>query len=193
LLETLSSLVDEWSPVLRQAARWHDAGKAHWAFQKGMHTANPALPFEKLWAKSGVKKRLRHGRRFFRHELASALAARQHKLPFEAVYLIGAHHGKVRLSIQALPGEKPPENQVPFALGVHDGDDLQTVDCGGNVFCPDTKLDLTPMLLGGESSWTANALRLLDKLGPFRLAYLEALLRAADQRASEKEATHAGY
>jgi CRISPR-associated endonuclease/helicase Cas3 len=193
LLGALSSLVEEWSRVLRQAARWHDVGKAHWAFQKGMHTANPALSLDKLWAKSGVKKRLRHGRKFFRHELASSLAARQHKLPFEAVYLIGAHHGKVRLSIRALPGEKPPtEIDMPFALGVHHEDKLPKVDCGGSVFCPDTELDLTPMKLGGESSWTANALSLLDKLGPFRLAYLEALLRAADQRASEKEATNAG-
>jgi CRISPR-associated endonuclease/helicase Cas3 len=193
LLGALGSLTGEWPSLLRQAARWHDAGKAHWAFQQGMRTANPALPPNELWAKSGVKKRLRHGRKFFRHELASALAALQHGLPFKAAYVIGAHHGKVRLSIRALPGEEQPKNDVPFALGVHDGDDLHTADCGGNVFCPDTKLDLTPMKLGGESSWTANALKLLAELGPFRLAYLEALLRAADQRASEKEATHAGY
>ena len=47
------------------------------------------------------------------------------------------------------------------------------------------------MRLGGESSWTARALKLLSDLGPFKLAYLEALLRAADMRASRKEAQDA--
>jgi CRISPR-associated endonuclease/helicase Cas3 len=194
LLNALPTLDGEWSSVLKLASRWHDAGKAHCAFQKGMLTANAALSSDKLWAKSGVKTRLRYGdRKYFRHELASALAALQHDLPYKAAYLIGAHHGKVRLSIRALPGEEPPKDEAAFALGVHDKDKLPTVDCGGNVFCPDTELDLAPMRLGGEASWTARALKLLAELGPFRLAYLEALLRAADQRASEKEAIHAGY
>ncbi len=52
-----------------------------------------------------------------------------------------------------------------------------------------TVLDLMPMQLGGDSSWTAHALKLLADVGPFKLAYLEALLRAADVRASQKEAT----
>ncbi len=47
------------------------------------------------------------------------------------------------------------------------------------------------MQLGGDGSWTARALKLLADLGPFKLAYLEALLRAADVRASRKEANHA--
>jgi CRISPR-associated endonuclease/helicase Cas3 len=38
----------------------------------------------------------------------------------------------------------------------------------------------------GGASWTERALRLRDALGPFRLAYLEMLLRAADERGSEK-------
>jgi CRISPR-associated endonuclease/helicase Cas3 len=45
--------------------------------------------------------------------------------------------------------------------------------------------------MGGEQSWTANVLKLLAELGPFRLAYLESLRRAADVRASKKEASHA--
>ena len=47
------------------------------------------------------------------------------------------------------------------------------------------------MRLGGEGSWTGRALKLLAELGPFKLAYLEALLRAADVRASRKEARNA--
>ena len=36
----------------------------------------------------------------------------------------------------------------------------------------------------GEPSWIERVLRLRDAIGPFRLAYLEAVLRAADERAS---------
>lgn len=192
LLGSLSDLGGEWSSLLRRAARWHDAGKAHAAFQHGMRTANPSLSVDKLWAKSGVKTRLRHGRRFFRHELASALASLQTGIPFEVAYLIAAHHGKVRLVIRALPGEEPPSGEErPFALGVHHGDKLPTVNIGDGQTWNEDGLDLTPMRLGGERSWTANALKLLARLGPFQLAYLEALLRAADVRASQKEANNA--
>jgi CRISPR-associated endonuclease/helicase Cas3 len=191
LLGSLSDLGCEWSSLLRRAARWHDAGKAHAAFQHGMRTANPALPVGELWAKSGVKSRLRHGRKFFRHELASALASLQNAMPFEAAYLIAAHHGKVRLVIRALPGEEPPPGEdVPFALGVHHGDKLPTVKLGDGQTWSENLLDLSPMRLGREQSWTANALKLLASLGPFKLAYLEALLRAADVRASQKEANN---
>ena len=177
--------------LLEKAARWHDAGKAHPVFQASVRRANPRLPEGNQWAKSGVSVPLRHGRRYFRHELASALAALQHHLPFKVAYLIATHHGKLRLSIRSLPGEDQPENsETLFALGIHDGDLLPAVDLGGDT-CPETILDLSPMRLGGEGSWTARALRLWDELGPFRLAYLEALLRAADLRASAKEGKEA--
>ena len=48
------------------------------------------------------------------------------------------------------------------------------------------ELDLFPLKLG-RGSWQDQALQLLTELGPFRLAYLEALLRAADVRASIAE------
>lgn len=192
LLGSLGDLEDEWPSLLRKASRWHDAGKAHAAFQHGMRSANPTLAVDKLWAKSGVKTRLRHGRKFFRHELASALASLQKAMPFEAAYLIAAHHGKVRLTIRALPGEEPPPgDDKPFALGVYHGDKLPTASLGDGQTWNEDTLDLTPMRLGGERSWTANALKLLASLGPFKLAYLEALLRAADVRASQKEAENA--
>ncbi len=35
------------------------------------------------------------------------------------------------------------------------------------------------MEMGGDASWTARALQLLQEMGPFRLAYLETILRAA--------------
>lgn len=192
-LEEIGELVTDQRDNLQNAARWHDVGKGHHAFQVGMRNANPSLDPTQLWAKSGTTARLRHGRKYFRHELASALAVMQqrHDWPYTTAYLIAAHHGKVRLSIRSLPGEESPEDpETLFALGVHNGDELPEVQLdGGN--CPKTTLDLSPMQLGGEKSWTANALNLLGELGPFKLAYLEALLRAADVRASKKEAEHA--
>src|SRR5262249_403393 len=99
-----------------------------------------------------------------------------------------AHHGKVRLSIRSLPGEEPPTNnpEVLFALGIRHGDKLPAIDLGNGEKCPETELDLSPMQLGRDS-WTGHALKLLADLGPVKPAYLEALLRAADQRVSNAE------
>ncbi|WP_406701268.1 helicase-related protein [Singulisphaera sp. Ch08] len=186
-LKGLGNLPDGWSGHLTRAARWHDAGKAHDVCQRGMRKANPELDPNKLWAKSGKSGRLSYDRPRFRHELASALAALHHGLPFEAVYVIAAHHGKVRLSIRSLPDEIPPDSpDTLFAQGVHDGDTLNEVELGDEK-CPALTLDLTPMRLGGEKSWTAQVLALRDALGPFRLAYMESLLRSADLQASKQE------
>lgn len=191
LLDSIK-LEDPVAEAVRTAALWHDVGKAHWAFQEGMRSVNKELGSDKLWAKSGTatdcRKRVKHGRKYFRHELASALAMLQARTPFLAAYVVAAHHGKVRLGIRSLPGEEPPEDNPKrlFALGVHDGDPLPEVVLDGDKVAA-TKLDLSPMRLGGDGSWTARALQLLAEFGPFRLAYFEALLRAADEYASEKE------
>jgi CRISPR-associated endonuclease/helicase Cas3 len=190
LLKTIDYLPDGWPSHLARSARWHDAGKAHFAFQEGMRKANAALTADHLWAKSGTNGKLTYARTYFRHELASALVALQHGLAFEAAYLIASHHGKVRLSIRSLPGEEPPDDGKMFALGVHDGDELPDVELCGET-CPATTLDLSPMHLGGDASWTGRALKLLAEFGPFKLAYLEAILRTADVRASRKEANDA--
>lgn len=43
----------------------------------------------------------------------------------------------------------------------------------------------------GAGSWSERVARLRDRLGPFRLAYLETLVRVADWRASEWGGDHA--
>jgi CRISPR-associated endonuclease/helicase Cas3 len=174
--------LDAHSEDLLTAALYHDWGKAHAVFQK---TVNPDASAEPL-AKS--RRFGRHERKHFRHELASALALLQSDKSDLSAYLAAAHHGKVRLSIRALPDEDKPEKpNVRFARGVHDGDLLPATQLDGITTTPLT-LDLELMLLGmsrrGALSWIDRMLELRDSLGVFRLAYLEALIIAADWRAS---------
>jgi CRISPR-associated endonuclease/helicase Cas3 len=199
LAELLTALGDwsgAWPDHLTVAARWHDVGKALPVAQKAMYNSDSPDP-SRLLAKSGRSGKLnyeKYGRKHFRHELGSALAVLQLQKdwPFVIAYLIAAHHGRVRLAIRALPGENPPDDSsLRFALGVREGDRLPEVDLGDRKKCPPTVLALAAMQLGSEASWTARALKLLADLGPFKLTYLEALLRAADVRASRKEANNA--
>src|SRR5262249_37007741 len=128
------------------AALHHDWGKAHPIFQA---TVNPDGKAP-LLAKS--KERGTHKRKRFRHELASALALLQTGASDLSAYLAAAHHGKVRLSIRALPGEAKPEQiGVKFARGVYDGDVLSVAQLDGLTKQPLT-IDLEPMLLGGSGS-----------------------------------------
>jgi CRISPR-associated endonuclease/helicase Cas3 len=180
LLDALG--LPEYREELLIAALHHDWGKAHPVFQA---TVNPDGRGA-LLAKSETQRR--HARKRFRHELASALALLQTRAPDLAAYLVASHHGKVRLSIRAMPDEdKPEEAGMKFARGIHDGDELPEVQLGDAVE-PALRLDLEPMLLGaspsGEPSWMERMLTLRDKIGVFRLAFLEALIVAADCRAS---------
>jgi CRISPR-associated endonuclease/helicase Cas3 len=201
-LASALSLPADLRGALTLAARWHDVGKAHPVFQGALRHANPALDDAVLYAKSGSNTRLIfEGRPHFRHELASALAFRALAAkscdhgPLVA-YLIAAHHGKVRLSIRSLPGEseppRPPDGGDPlFARGIWQGDTLPPFKLDGADW-PAATLSLAPMQIGlgpdGEPSWLESCLALRDspELGPFRLAHLETLLRAADARASSE-------
>lgn len=184
--------------LLAEAALHHDWGKAHKAFVALTAEAKTARSVEDVlakWPSAPKGAKLPEGaRRYFRHELASALAYLEtHAWRDDAslaAYLIAAHHGKVRMRLRALPKEKPAPDDKLFARGVHDGDSLPQVTLGDKQL-PETKLDLDIMQLGDSSrcgaSWSARTQRLLEEHGPFRLAWLEALLRIADWRASAEE------
>lgn len=195
MLEQLGEVVASFASrtELVDAARWHDAGKAHAAFQAMLTDALATDDPRRAggpWAKSDGYHRARNPRRFFRHELASALAWLAEGKTDLGAYLVAAHHGKVRLSLRARPGEEPPPGAAKrFAHGVHDGDILPTIDLGGGVVVSEQPLSLACMELGGGGagpSWSDRMARVLEDLGPFRLAYLETLVRVADWRASQK-------
>lgn len=177
--------------AIATAAAWHDVGKAHQVFQETM-TKNTNLDKQELWAKSASQAH--HSRRYFRHELASMLSWMAHddKSPTHDLiaYLIAAHHGKVRMSLRAMPDEKPPaEPNKRYARGVHEGDCLPSLLVNGETV-PATTLQLDVMELGEStmgSSWTTRTQRLLTEHGPFLLAWYETLVRIADWRASEQE------
>lgn len=175
------------------AALWHDLGKAHEVFKARCGLAPDAAPLAKT-PDYNWRVKCPPNRRYFRHELASALAWLQrgqqsgsHDL---VAYLIAAHHGKVRMGLRALPDERGPnDDERRFARGVWDGDHLPALSVDG-LSIPDTALALDVMEIGGGAtgrSWATRTLELLERYGPFRLAFLEALVRIADWRASEAE------
>ena len=185
-------LTDSERDILVEAALWHDLGKAHDVFKARCGLGQQDTPLAKTPDYDWRGKDERN-RPCFRHELASALAylakcdwKQEADLP---AYLIAAHHGKVRMRLRALPNEKRAEDGRLFARGVWDGDRLPRTDLGDTIV-PETKLDLDLMQLGEGRlgpSWSARCQALLKQYGPFRLAFLEALLRIADWRASEAE------
>lgn len=187
LCRSLSDYALPPTSLLERTGRWHDLGKAHAAFQEMLTRSRPDKERGGPWAKSDQKTRMRL-RPHFRHEFVSALVALQQNEPFLLTYLVAAHHGKIRMAIQPRPTETAPQRVQRYAFGVWEGDDcMLSVDLGDGVVCDSQVLSLACMQLGqnesGES-WTAQALALLEKYGPFRLAMLESLIRIADWRAS---------
>ena len=115
-------------------------------------------------------------------------------------YLDCAHHGKVRGAWHAAPADQDYRDRDGRGLpihGVREGDTipalLVTAADGRESLVPEVSLHLEPARIGLSlrtgASWSERVAGLLQCHGPFALAYLEALLRAADIRASRSSAT----
>ncbi len=107
-------------------------------------------------------------------------------------YLVASHHGKVRAALHAAPKDQEYRDRDGRGLpirGIREGDQLPAFGIDSNdAPLPPLSLTLEPATLGLSTrtgvSWRERCLMLLDRYGPAALAYLEALLRAADVRAS---------
>jgi CRISPR-associated endonuclease/helicase Cas3 len=107
-------------------------------------------------------------------------------------YLVLAHHGKVRVALHAGPKDQEyvarDDRGLPIR-GVREGDVLPAISLDGLHTLSPLRLTLAPAALGLSPitgrSWRERTAALLRAHGPGSLAYLEALLIAADRRASK--------
>lgn len=108
-------------------------------------------------------------------------------------YLVACHHGKVRVALHAGPRDQdyrdPGDGRGLPIRGVREGDVLPALTaCAREPQLPAIALTLEPASLGLSPttgrSWRERTLGLVDRFGPGALAWLEALLIAADRRAS---------
>jgi CRISPR-associated endonuclease/helicase Cas3 len=184
------SLPNHERQAVQTAARWHDVGKAleredngdlRRPFQAMLwnagHEENGEPRPNVLYAKSNGSG----GRSGFRHEVASALAYLSRPDADNLVaYLVISHHGKVRL----LPTPWDDDDPVD-ANGVYLVDRIPCLAIPNATNVEPIRLDPTCFLPSRRHpGWQGRVGLLLDRLGPFRLAFLEALVRVADWRAS---------
>jgi CRISPR-associated endonuclease/helicase Cas3 len=195
LLASLSDMfLYELRTPLETAALWHDVGKAHEIFQTTMRR-DSSLTGNEFWAKS-ARFLGKHDRRYFRHELVSALAflegCSDRPEADLIAYLIAAHHGKARVTVAPIPGEQDETRMgVSQILGVRKGDKVPAVAFCGTEASPAFETSLAMFNVGSEDerlTWVDRSTRLRDERGPFVLAYLELLVRLADWRASARHA-----
>ena len=196
----------------RVALRFHDAGKAHPKWQGAIRRGGLAIPEGGPWAKfPKTEAPFTPG---VRHEAASALAAWAKWIAGEpgwtalAIYLVAAHHGKVRTVLRSRIRDDAGGEDV---FGVEQGDVLSIPD-----FQDPATLDLSPRLFGAAGKWEEGSFLVTAPawvevvadligcggdanvlpgdeprgLGPFRLALLEAAIATADVRASIAEETN---
>jgi CRISPR-associated endonuclease/helicase Cas3 len=108
------------------------------------------------------------------------------------VYLVASHHGKVRVALHAAPKDQEYRDRDGRGLpirGIREGDRLPSIALvPGQRPLPEVTLTLSPAAVGLSEqtgiSWRERCLGVLEQYGPAGLAFLEAILRAADVRAS---------
>lgn len=103
------------------------------------------------------------------------------------VYLCCAHHGKVRCAWTTTADDQDSgKNRVH---GIEKDDSIPAIDIDDTKL-PEVRLDLSLAAMGANprygASWIERVDQLRQKFGPFELAFLEALLRAADMRVSAR-------
>jgi CRISPR-associated endonuclease/helicase Cas3 len=108
------------------------------------------------------------------------------------IYLIASHHGKVRVALHAAPKDQDYDDQDGRGLpirGIREGDRLPSVLLvPDEPPLPEITLTLAPAAIGLSEktgvSWRERSMGVIERYGPAGLAFLEAILRAADVRAS---------
>lgn len=163
--------------LLRRAAPEHEA------------LSDPALELLATWDASFARQPAEADEETLAHPIARELASLSAREVNLLAFLVCAHHGKVRCAIAA-NAEDQASNELRLH-GVQKGDELPSIALGGAPL-PEIELDLAPASLGLSAqfgaSWTERVIDLRKAFGPFGLAFLEALLRAADIRVSKRDA-----